>query len=71
MQMVMGTLMNLCDHPNRTSTGEAWREGERLMRRGCASRINGTNDENANPCRAAVNECHTFGRSVFSLALTS
>ena len=22
-QMVMGTLMNLCDHPNRTSTGEA------------------------------------------------
>lgn len=29
MQMVMGTLMNLCDHPNRTSTA---RESTPLIR---------------------------------------
>jgi hypothetical protein len=31
-QMVMGTLMNLCDHPERASLGEAWREDKTLRR---------------------------------------
>jgi hypothetical protein len=28
----MGTLMNLCDHPERASIGEAWREDKTLRR---------------------------------------
>jgi hypothetical protein len=28
----MGTLMNLCDHPERASVGEAWREDKTLRR---------------------------------------
>jgi hypothetical protein len=31
-QIVMGTLMNLCDHPERASIGEAWREDKTLRR---------------------------------------
>ncbi len=31
-QMVMGTLMNLCDHPERASLGESWREDKTLRR---------------------------------------
>jgi hypothetical protein len=31
-QIVMGTLMNLCDHPERASVGEAWREDKTLRR---------------------------------------
>lgn len=30
--MVMGTLMNLCDHPERASLGESWREDKTLRR---------------------------------------
>ena len=32
MQMVVGTLMNLCDHPHRASVGGEWIESERLRR---------------------------------------
>jgi len=31
-QIVMGTLMNLCDHPERASVGESWREDKTLRR---------------------------------------
>ena len=31
-QIVMGTLMNLCDHPERASLGESWREDKTLRR---------------------------------------
>ncbi len=31
-QIVMGTLMNLCDHPERASVGEQWREDKTLRR---------------------------------------
>lgn len=31
-QIVMGTLMNLCDHPQRASVGEEWRSDKELRR---------------------------------------
>ena len=31
-QVVVGTLMNICDNPNRVSVGQDWIEGERLRR---------------------------------------
>lgn len=31
-QMVVGTLMNLCDHPNRVSIGQGWQENDRCGR---------------------------------------
>ena len=31
-QIVMGTLMNLCDHPQRASVGESWRTDKELRR---------------------------------------
>ena len=31
-QIVMGTLMNLADHPTRASVGESWREDKTLRR---------------------------------------
>lgn len=30
--MVVGTLMNLCDHPNQVSIGNEWREGDWIRR---------------------------------------
>ena len=32
LQVVVGTLMNICDNPNRVSVGQDWVEGERLRR---------------------------------------
>ncbi len=31
-QVVVGTLMNLCDHPNRVSIGQGWQENDRCGR---------------------------------------
>lgn len=31
-QIVVGTLMNICDDPNRVSAGQDWREQEYLRR---------------------------------------
>eukprot|EP00793_Prasinoderma_coloniale_P000414 PRCOL_00005398-RA len=31
-QMVMGTLMNLCDNPERVSVGQEWRENDKVYR---------------------------------------
>jgi hypothetical protein len=31
-QIVIGTLMNLCDHPNKVSLGEAWGENTKVRR---------------------------------------
>lgn len=31
-QIVVGTLMNICDNPNRVSVAEAWREGDHNIR---------------------------------------
>ena len=31
-QMVVGTLMNICDSPNRVSIGQGWRENDRVRR---------------------------------------
>ncbi len=31
-QMVVGTLMNLCDNPTRVSVGQAWREADIVKR---------------------------------------
>ena len=31
-QMVVGTLMNICDHPNQVSIGQEWRPDERIGR---------------------------------------
>ncbi len=31
-QIVVGTLMNICDNPNKVSLGEGWNEKERTRR---------------------------------------
>jgi hypothetical protein len=31
-QIVVGTLMNICDNPNKVSLGEGWNESERCRR---------------------------------------
>ena len=31
-QMVVGTLMNICDSPNQVSIGQNWREGDHVKR---------------------------------------
>lgn len=31
-QMVVGTLMNICDAPNQVSIGQTWREGDWVKR---------------------------------------